>query len=100
MASIEEIATALRSVATPGMKPKAMRAAIREKFPDASKKEIVRAAFYALAESSTAGSDSELHSFALAERIAEENTDEVLRVSKRKKKKHRGGPSADAPPVH
>ena len=100
MASIQEIAAALRSTATPGMKPKALRTAIREKFPDASKKEIVRAAFYALADASAADSNSELHTFALAERIAEENSDEVLRVSKRKKKKHRAAQPADAPPVH
>lgn len=100
MASIQEIAAALRSTATPGMKPKALRTAIREKFPDASKKEIVRAAFYALADASTADSNSELHTFALAERIAEENSDEVLRVSKRKKKKHRAAQPVDAPPVH
>ncbi|AIQ91424.1 MULTISPECIES: hypothetical protein [Methylobacterium] len=85
MASIQEIALALRSIATPGMKPKALRAAIRERYPDVSKKEIVRAAFYAVTEEPSA---SELHHFALTERIAEDNDGEVLRVSKRKKKRH------------
>lgn len=85
MASIQEIAAALRSIAKPGMKPKALRAAIRERYPDVSKKEIVRAAFFAVTEEPSA---SELHDFALAERIAQDNQGEVLRVSKRKKKRH------------
>ena len=57
MASIEEIAATLRSIATPGMKPKALRAAIRERYPEANKKEIVRAAFYAMTETSPVGQD-------------------------------------------
>lgn len=85
MASIQEIAAALRSIAEPGMKPKTLRAAIRERYPDVSKKEIVRAAFYAVTEEP---STSELHDFALAERIAQDNAGEVLRISKRKKKRY------------
>lgn len=90
MASIQEIAAALRSIAAPGMKPKALRAAIRKKYPDARKKEIVRAAFYAVAETASAdrGPASEPHDFSLVERIAEDNAGEVSRVGKTKKKKH------------
>jgi len=93
MTSTEEIAATLRSIATPGMKPKAIRAAVREKHPEASKKEIVRAAFFAVTESASTdqGATSELHNFALAERVAEENADVVLRVGKRKKKKRSSG---------
>ncbi len=71
------------------MKPKAIRSAIRERHPEASKKEIVRAAFYAVTDAPGAaeGTTAELHGFALAERIAEDNADTVLKVSKRKKKK-------------
>lgn len=89
MASIQEIAATLRSIAAPGMKPKAIRVAVRERHPEASKKEIVRAAFYAVTESPSAGqaATAELHTFALAERVAEENADVVLKTSKRKKKK-------------
>jgi hypothetical protein len=88
MASIEAIAATLRSIATPGMKPKAIRFAIRERHPEASKKEIVRAAFYAVTEASPVdqGATPELHNFALAERIAEDNADVVLMTSKRKKR--------------
>ncbi|XYD12160.1 hypothetical protein R1A27_34100 (plasmid) [Methylobacterium sp. NMS12] len=89
MASIREIADTLRKIAAPGMKPKAIRSAIRERHPEASKKEIVRAAFHAVTEAPTAaeGATAELHDFALAERIAEDNADVVLKVSKRKRKK-------------
>lgn len=89
MASIEEIAATLRSIAAPGMKPKAIRIAVRERHPEASKKEIVRAAFYAVTDTPPAGqaATAELHTFALAERVAEDNADVVLKTSKRKKKK-------------
>lgn len=43
MASLEELAAALRTLATPGMTPKALRTAIRETFPEVTKKEVVRA---------------------------------------------------------
>lgn len=89
MTSTEEIAATLRSIAMPGMKPKAIRAAVRERHPEASKKEIVRAAFFAVTESvsTNQSATSELHNFALAERVAEDNAEVVLRVGKRKKKK-------------
>jgi hypothetical protein len=101
MSSTEEIAATLRSIATPGMKPKAIRAAVRERHPDATKKEIVRAAFFAVMESSSAsdGTSAELHNFALVERVAEENADVVVRVGKRKKKK-RLADAVDTPPAH
>jgi hypothetical protein len=93
MPSIQEIALALRSIATPGMKPKALRAAIRERYPDVSKKEIVRAAFYAVTEEPSA---QELHNFAMSERISEDNAGEVLQVSKRKKR-HADGEKRSQP---
>ncbi len=98
MATIEELAAALRTIATPGMKPKALRAAIRERYPDAAKKEIVRAAFYAIAE--TASSDhhgvAELHDFALVERASSDEHETIPVVSKRKKK-HRSPGDLSAP---
>ncbi|KTS06441.1 hypothetical protein SB2_21995 [Methylobacterium radiotolerans] len=89
MASIKEIAETLRVIATPGMKPKAIRSVIRERHPEASKKDIVRAAFYAVTEApaSDGRATTELHDFALVERIVEDNADAVLKVSKRKRKK-------------
>ena len=102
MATIEELATPLRSIAAPGMKPKTIRSAVRERHPKASKKEIVRAAFYAVTESSAAshGATAELHNFALAERIADENADTVLKISKRKNKKKRASDANGRSPQH
>ncbi len=87
MASIEELANTLRSVATSGMKPRALLAAVREKYPEATKKEVIRAAFYALAESQS-GDHGELHSFALSERGVDDD-EPVKAVKLRKKKKDR-----------
>ena len=56
----------------PGMTPKALRSAVREKHPEAAQKDIVRAAFYALIESAVPGTIAawtRSTSFALAERI-------------------------------
>lgn len=41
----EAIATTIRSLAQPGMKPKALIDAVKERHPAATKKEIARAAF-------------------------------------------------------
>ena len=102
MASIEEIAATLRSVAPPGMKPRALRAAIRERYPEASKKEIVRAAFYAVTETSPAGQDAlpDLHTFALSERAGDADADAAPKVGKRKKKKKRAFEAAGSPAAH
>lgn len=48
MALIEQLSTTLQGLAGPGIKRKELIAAVREKHPKASKKDIVRAAFYAL----------------------------------------------------
>lgn len=50
MSAIQTIAATLVAVAAPGMKPKELMAEVRQKHPEASKKEIVRAAFYALTD--------------------------------------------------
>ncbi|MEE7462094.1 hypothetical protein MFUR16E_12725 [Methylobacterium fujisawaense] len=96
MASTEELAAALKQIATPGMKPKALRAAIRELHPDASKKEIVRAAFYAVTETTSTDHHNvaELHDFALAERASGDDVDTVPTVGKRKRK-HRSSREND-----
>jgi hypothetical protein len=76
MISIEVLSATLRSVAAPGMSPKALRAAVREKHPEASKKEVVRAAFHALIDSQSQDGQAieALHSFALAERAPDDET--------------------------
>lgn len=97
MASIEELAKTLREVATTGMKPKALLTAVRGLHPEASKKEVVRAAFYALAEGQ--GSDhGELHSFALAERAVDD--DEPVKAGKLRKKKKVRKAAAEGQATH
>ncbi|SFK28262.1 hypothetical protein [Methylorubrum salsuginis] len=101
MASIDEIAATLRSVATAGMKPKDLLGAVRERHPEASKKEVVRAAFYALIEGHqepTPARAHDLHAFAIHERA----TDEEAPIRRRKLRK-KAAPAPEAasvePPV-
>lgn len=88
MASIEEIASTLRTIVKPGMKPKELRAAVRERHPHVHKKEIVRAAFYALTDAPATGDAAlaDLHNFALSERGVDDLDGEVKPSKKRKKK--------------
>ncbi|MFB0493190.1 hypothetical protein ABIE45_005776 [Methylobacterium sp. OAE515] len=85
MVLIEQLAATLQGLAGPGIKRKELIAAVREKHPKASKKDIVRAAFYAL--TSAVDGDVEraqrLHDFALNERTAEEA--EPIPTKRRKK---------------
>lgn len=90
MTSIETLAETLRELAASTTKPKDLMAATREKHPNASKKDVVRAAFYALIESHDAHPEhvKGLHAFALNERSADEG--EPPKAAKlRKKKKHK-----------
>lgn len=70
---IEEIGATLHSLASPKMSPKELLKAVRERHPKASKKAIVRAAFYSII--ANAGADPEkdqnLQAFAIAERGGE-----------------------------
>ncbi|GMA78443.1 hypothetical protein GCM10025880_48600 [Methylorubrum aminovorans] len=102
MASLEAIANTLRSVAASGMKPKALLAAVRERHPEATKKEVVRAAFYALTESHGDAPQHflDLHGFAITERAPDDN--EPVKPAKLRRKKRterwgqRSGPSTDS----
>lgn len=99
MATIEQLAATLQGLAGPGVKRKELIAAVREKHPKASKKDIVRAAFYAL--TSAVDGDVEraqrLHDFALNERTAEEA--EPLPVKRRKKDRRKDAQQSQRP-VH
>ncbi|WP_143012291.1 hypothetical protein [Methylobacterium phyllostachyos] len=85
---MEALSATLWSLAAPGMTPKALRAAVRERHPEASKKDVVRAAFYALidARSQDGQTLDALHRFALAERAPSDEPAEA--IGKRRKKKH------------
>jgi uncharacterized iron-regulated membrane protein len=91
MTDIQKLAATLQRVAAPGMAHKDLIAAVREQHPKASKKEIVRAAFYALLERPDVSTEraQHLHAFALTERSAEEG-DTPRPVKLRKKSKRRG----------
>lgn len=72
----QELATLADSVlrlAEPGMKPKALLEAVRKEHPKATKKDVVRAAFYAVIVHSDKEPErsARLHGFALTERLAE-----------------------------
>lgn len=89
MATIQTVAVTLSRLATPGITRKDLVGAVRAQHPEASKKDIVRAAFYALTEGSNGDSDrtTRLHAFALAERANEET--EPSAPGKRRKKTKR-----------
>jgi hypothetical protein len=88
MASTKDIAATLWTAVKPGMKPKELYAAVRERHPEASKKEIVRAAFYALTDSPISGSQvlTDLHNFALVERGQDDGADTAATVGEYRKK--------------
>lgn len=70
MSRIEKLATTLSTVAGPGMKPKEIISEVRRQHPKASKKDIVRAAFYALIEAGKLdrGKSQALHELAITQR--------------------------------
>jgi hypothetical protein len=67
---IEEIGETLQQLANPKLKPKELLKAVRERHPKASKKTIVRAAFYSIITLSERDPEKTkaLHNFALTER--------------------------------
>lgn len=66
MVEIAELAKTIAKLAVPGMRPKQLIQATREVHPDASKKEITRAAFYAVLEMVEMAPDDASHIHALA----------------------------------
>jgi hypothetical protein len=97
VSEIQTLAATLHSLAKPDMKPKELIAAVRKQHPDATKKAIVRAAFYAL----TQGADEDgertahLHAFALGERASDEDDAPVpKKLRKKARRKERGEPVA------
>lgn len=85
MSEISEIAATVTSLAAPGMKPKDLMSAVREKHPDAPKKAIIRAAFYAAIEQAETDPHlaSQIHGAAIGERGA---GDDSGKSSKKKSK--------------
>ena len=92
MPDIQTIAASVTALARPNMKPKDLMAAVREMHPDASKKEVVRAAFYAAI--TQADIDPERARYfqdaALRERMVDD-TETVKSKKRRKRDKHKDG---------
>lgn len=90
MPKMNELAATLQELAVPGLKAKEIIAAVRERHAGASKKDVVRAAFFAL----TGGVDGDaekarrLQALALTERTADEAeaTPAARKVTKGKRK--------------
>jgi len=76
MAELARIAETVERLARPGMKPKELIAAVRKEHPNVSKKEITRAAFYAVivASEQKSGRVSDLHDIALQTRNTPDDT--------------------------
>lgn len=88
MSKIETLAATVSSCAVPGSKPKEIIAAVRERHPEASKKDVVRAAFYALTGGDALDGEKsrQLHDLAITERAS----DEIPPAPSKKPRKARG----------
>ncbi|NLR97238.1 hypothetical protein HGP17_10370 [Rhizobium sp. P38BS-XIX] len=75
MPEIARIAETVERLAKPDMKPKDLVAAVRKEHPHASKKEVSRAAFYAVIVASENASDrvAELHNIAFDTRNSQDD---------------------------
>ncbi|MEG9527353.1 MAG: hypothetical protein MIL41_16565 [Hyphomicrobiales bacterium] len=91
MSKVETIAVTLRELAAPGMSRKDLIAAVRERHPEATRNDVVRAAFYALTEPGSIREEQalHLHDFAIAERAPSEEDAEPVATPVRKKMKNR-----------
>ncbi|MCJ8517926.1 hypothetical protein ABID21_000550 [Pseudorhizobium tarimense] len=74
MSDISIIANTVSDLATPGMTPKELLRAVRKHHPRASKKQVTRAAFYALIISAEQGSQhaKDIHGVAIRTRNSPE----------------------------
>ena len=67
---LQAIGDTLFSVVTPDMTPKQLLKAVQNRHPDASKKDIVRAAFFSIIQNADGEAEKarKLHAFAIRER--------------------------------
>ena len=96
MSDIPTIACSINALATPGMKPKDLIAAVREKHPEASKKDVVRAAFYAVITQADADPEKaeRIQNLALNERSSEDEDGAAKWETPRKRSKRKAGKMA------
>ena len=96
MSDIQAIAKTVSALAAPGLKPKDLIAAVRKQHPDASKKEVSRAAFLAMIQAAEGDPDhaNHMHEVALASRGAgsddgvEEKATPTVTLKRKKKVRH------------
>jgi hypothetical protein len=81
MSRIEKLAATVSAVARPGLKPKEIIAEVRGQHPKASRKDVVRAAFYALIEAGGEGGDKSrvLHELAITQRAPGDDEERASR---------------------
>ena len=92
MSDIQALAATLRELAQPDMRKRDLIAGVREQHPHATKKEIVRAAFYALTHDMDDDPEQaqHLHDFALTERAgAEEDAPPPKKLGRKERRKER-----------
>lgn len=91
MSNIQALADTLHKLAKPDMKPKELMASVRKKHPDASKKQIVRAAFFSLIQDANSNSEKSkrLHAFALSERVGDEEDATPPKRPRKERRKER-----------
>ena len=96
MSDIQAIAKTVSALAAPGLKPKDLVAAVRKQHPDASKKEVSRAAFLAMIQAAEGDPDHahQMQELALASRGtssddgAEDKATPVVTLKRKKKAGH------------
>jgi hypothetical protein len=79
MSEIATMAETVAELARPGMRPKELISKVRKAYPKASKKEITRAAFYAVIRNAHGSGDGlkELHDLAMDTRNALDDDGEI-----------------------
>lgn len=96
MSDIHAIAKTVSALVAPGLKPKDLIAAVRKKHPEASKKEVSRAAFLAMIQAAEGDPDhaNHMHEVALASRGtgsddgAEDKAAPNVTLKRKKKARH------------
>ncbi len=102
MSDLHTLAATLRRVAQVDMKPKDLIAAVRQRHPEATKKQIVRAAFYALTQEASQDAPhdgqqaQQLHAFALTEQASDDEEPVPERVRKKGKRKTAPSPTQES----
>lgn len=93
---IDALAASVQELATPGSKAKEIIAAVRERHPGASKKDVVRAAFFALIGGMEEDPEKakRIHDLAIAERAADDAAPSASVRPKKSKHKQKAGTDA------